>query len=60
MLVNMVVAEGVSHIKVKSKYKALVCAYRYLRSSLARHAVPDDIVFVAAIPHNATGKVRCV
>eukprot|EP00200_Dunaliella_tertiolecta_P004724 CAMPEP_0202360492 /NCGR_PEP_ID=MMETSP1126-20121109/13416_1 /ASSEMBLY_ACC=CAM_ASM_000457 /TAXON_ID=3047 /ORGANISM="Dunaliella tertiolecta, Strain CCMP1320" /LENGTH=572 /DNA_ID=CAMNT_0048954221 /DNA_START=64 /DNA_END=1782 /DNA_ORIENTATION=+ len=31
--------------------------YKYLQKSLARHAVPDDIVFIPEIPHNATGKV---
>ncbi len=25
--------------------------------SIAKYAVPDDVAFVQAIPHNATGKV---
>lgn len=30
---------------------------RMLEAQLAKFAVPDDIVFVQEIPHNATGKV---
>lgn len=30
---------------------------RFMESKLARFAVPDDVVFVEEIPHNATGKV---
>ncbi len=29
----------------------------FLEGKLARYAVPDDVVFVTEIPHNATGKV---
>eukprot|EP00955_Chlamydomonas_euryale_P093823 364809-Chlamydomonas_euryale.AAC.10 len=31
--------------------------YQHLGGKIARFAVPDDIVFVPEIPHNATGKV---
>eukprot|EP00798_Chlamydomonas_sp_ICE-L_P008232 gene8232-1498_t len=31
--------------------------YKFLGDKLAKFAVPDDIVFVQDIPHNATGKV---
>jgi hypothetical protein len=37
-----------------------VRACRLLEAQLAKYAVPDDIVFIDEIPHNATGKVRCV
>lgn len=45
------------HVSVFDAYLPVLCC-RYLTSRLAKFAVPDDIVFVPEIPHNATGKVR--
>jgi len=44
-------AEAEYHERVRDEL------YKYLVPRLAKFAVPDDIVFVGEIPHNATGKV---
>ncbi|KAG1667962.1 hypothetical protein FOA52_008334 [Chlamydomonas sp. UWO 241] len=46
------------HVEVAADHETVKeQLYRHLDGKLARYAVPDDIVFVPEIPHNATGKV---
>ena len=33
------------------------CCFRFFQGKVASYAVPDDVVFVAEIPHNATGRL---